>query len=293
MAADLDDGMVAVAFPEFVLESGSLGHAGFKAVYRARDADGATLALKIVREPLNDDETGESSPDLLRFAREIDTLTRVSHPHVISIHHRPSQRRIGPAEHLWYTEEFCERGTLADLLARGEGGEALARQLLEEVLDALDHLSSAHSLVHRDIKPDNIGIGEDGSMILLDFGIAIDLSLDRITSTYSPSPLSLPWAAPEQITGFRSDSIDARTDLFQLGVVAFQVLTGKHPFYEGLTRLPNHPIAAIESFDPSILDQYTADAGLRKVISRCLRVSQNARPRSARAALDLLGGGAR
>ena len=290
MVVDLDDGSVADAFPEYVIQSGKLGNAGFKAVYRANSADGTCLALKIVREPIEGDDSGDGSPDLLRFAREIEAMKSISHPHIISIHDAPSQRQIGATAHWWYTERFCEGGTLADRLAAKAGGGALARQLLGEMLDALDHLSSIHNIVHRDIKPDNIGIGATGEMILLDLGILVDLRLDRITSTLSPSPLSIPWAAPEQITGVRADSIDTRTDLFQLGVVAFQTLTGMHPFYEGLTSVSD-PIGLIDGFDPNVMNGYTDDVGLRKVIARCLRASQNARPRTPRAALDILSGG--
>lgn len=291
MALELDDASVAEAFPEYVIQSGKLGQAGFKTVYRVIRPDSVELALKIVREPIRDDEaTGEGSPDLLRFAREVEAMTAVSHPHIIAIHDPPSQRQIGSTQHWWYTERFCERGTLADLLAAGGGGEKVARRLLEEVLGALDHLSSVHSMVHRDIKPDNIGVGAQGEMILLDLGISIDLRLDRITSTYAPSPLSIPWAAPEQFTGIRADSIDVRTDLFQLGVVAFETLTGTHPFYEGLTSVSD-PVALIESFDPNVMNRHTIDAGLRSVITRCLRVSQNARPRTPHAALRILNGG--
>ena len=290
MAIELDDASVAGAFPEYVIQSGKLGNAGFKDVYRVNGPDGTCLALKIVREPIQSDETGEDSPDLLRFAREIEAMKSVSHPHIISIHDAPGQRQIGPTRHWWYTERFCEGGTLADRLAGQRGGDVLVRQLLEEMLDALDHLSSVHNMVHRDIKPDNIGIGARGEMILLDLGILVDLRLERITSTFSPSPLSLPWAAPEQITGIRADSIDTRTDLFQLGVVAFQTLTGMHPFYEGLTSVSD-PIGLIEAFDPNVMNGYTSDAGLRSLIARCLRTSQNARPRNPRAALSILSGG--
>jgi len=290
MALELDDASVTAAFPEYVIQGGKLGNAGFKAVYRVHTVGGTELALKIVREPIQNDESGEGSPDLLRFAREVEAMTSVSHPHIISINDAPGQRQIGVASHWWYTERFCERGTLADLLAAGGGGETVARQLLEEMLDALDHLSSVHEMVHRDIKPDNIGIGALGEMILLDLGILVDLRLERITNTYAPSPLSIPWAAPEQITAIRANGIDTRTDLFQLGVVAFQTLTGTHPFYEGLTSVSD-PIRLIDAFDPSVMDGYTGDVGVRRLIARCLRTSQNARPRSPRAALAILNGG--
>lgn len=284
--AQLDDTLVMRAFPEFSFQSGPLAPSGYKTVYRVTAADGALLALKVIKDSAKPDGA-EPDPEAQRFAREIEVMASMQHPSIISIHTAPQTRQIGATQHWWYTERYCPGGTLAMRLTNGALGPGDTRRLVQEILSALDYMWTDHQTIHRDIKPDNIGILENGRAVLLDLGIAVDLRLERITSTLAPSPLSMPWAAPEQLTMVRAQ-IDTRTDMFQLGVVAHQALTGEHPFYEGLSYVSD-PIGLMEAFDPARMKSASGDTSLINVISRCLRVSQNARPRNPRAGLKLLG----
>jgi serine/threonine-protein kinase len=195
---------------------------GFGAVYRARAADGTAVAVKALAPAV----AGEPKT-LLRFRQEADILNRLAHPGIVRVlavgeiaPHRP-----------YLAMEWLDHGTLdAEIRRRGRlaGTEALA--VVEELADAL---GAAHALgiVHRDIKGSNVMIVPDGAWFhvkLLDFGIAklTDPGESGITST-GASMGTPQYMAPEQIL---CRPVDERTDVYSLGVLLFQMLTGQLPF---------------------------------------------------------------
>lgn len=290
---ELSDAAVAAAFPEFRLILPAFPASGFKMVYEATRGE-ERVALKILKRPLAENveqtsvDAGAEDADQERFSREILTMQAMNHTSIVKIRDAPQDRVIDGNTHRWYTEEFCANGTLQELLDTRDIGECRARRLLTETLSALDYIWTGHQTVHRDIKPSNIAIDSMGRHVLLDFGIAVDLRMSRVTSTASPSPLTHAWAAPEQL-GFTRANVDCRTDLFQLGIVAHQILTGMHPFYEGLKQFPWNPEDTMRNYDTEMANQATSDPALKNVINRCLQVDMNMRPRSPKYALRLLG----
>jgi formylglycine-generating enzyme required for sulfatase activity/tRNA A-37 threonylcarbamoyl transferase component Bud32 len=201
----------------FVVER-VLGTGGFAAVFRVRDT---VLKRDLAVKVLNPDLLA-SSRTRERFQREAETVAKLSHPNVVQVHF------IGREGDLLYIGMPCiEGGTLADKLARDGAlplGESL--RVLTEVAGALAH-AHKKGIVHRDIKTQNILLDDDGDRCLVtDFGIARAEDASALTSTGvvigTPAYLS-----PEQISG---DKGDHRVDIYALGVLAYEIVTGRLPF---------------------------------------------------------------
>ena len=192
-----------------------IGGGGFGSVYRARDpATRREVALKTC-EALR--------PDLRsRFFREAKLAARLRHPHIVGIIEFHGEEEIP-----FLVQEFVEGEDLSRLISRGQPS-GLGRQLLilEEVADGLDH---AHTLgiVHRDIKPANIRVTPEGHARILDFGIAKSLEPETTMTRPEITLGSVGYMSPEQLEG---RPVDHRTDLFSLGIVAYEMLSGVKPF---------------------------------------------------------------
>jgi serine/threonine protein kinase len=191
---------------------GLLGAGAIGRVYRAFDPVAEReVALKRVREALSSDEKV-----MIRFRREADTVQRLSHPNLVAIHD------VGPD---YMVMELVGGESLDKRLARaGRLSPEEALPLLGQVAEALDHVH-ARGIVHRDVKPSNVLVLRDGSVKLTDFGIA-HLSRARITTTGEliGSPAFM---APEQIA---LGDVEPASDVYALGVLAFQCLTAQRPF---------------------------------------------------------------
>lgn len=204
-----------------------LGAGAFGAVYRAWDEKlGRHVALKLLHNDFNDDPSIRA-----RFEREAKIMATLQHPHIIPIHDFGEQDGT-----LFIVMALFAGGTLqrqmADRAAAGKpftSAETLS--ILEPICSALDR---AHSLgvVHRDLKPGNILFDEAGKLAITDFGIAriFGGSSTRATLTASGQEIGTPlYMAPEQWKGAK-EQIDGRTDLYALGCLAYQLLTGSAPF---------------------------------------------------------------
>lgn len=184
-------------------------------VYKAFDPTlQRTVAVKTVRPDID-------RPEYLdRLMREAQACARLSHPNIVTVYEAGQIDGI-----LYIAMEYLQGENLAQVLERkGLSFEARIR-ILSQVLDALHH---AHLLdvVHRDIKPSNIHIQSDGSVKLLDFGLARMLTADTLTA--SGNVLGTPhYASPEQLKG---EQIDRRTDIYSTGVMAYEMLSGRRPF---------------------------------------------------------------
>ncbi len=201
---------------------GEIGRGGMGVVYRARDERlQRRVAIKVLPP-----EFAFQQDIRERFTREAQTAARLSHPHIVPIH------SVGDGEGLVYFVMGYVDGesVAARIRRRGQLPVDEARRIMMETADAL---SAAHSLsvIHRDIKPDNILLeGTRGRVMVTDFGIAKALSsTSGATLTGIGVAIGTPaFMSPEQAAGERD--IDGRSDLYSLGVVTYQMLTGALPF---------------------------------------------------------------
>ncbi len=201
---------------------GEIGRGGMGVVYRARDERlQRRVAVKVLPPELAFQREIRE-----RFTREAQTAARLSHPHIVPIHD------VGEGNGLvYFVMGLIEGESLAARIRRrGRLPAEEARRIMKETADAL---SAAHavSVIHRDIKPDNILLeGTRGRVIVTDFGIAKALSATGgSTLTSAGMAIGTPsFMSPEQAAGERE--IDGRSDLYSLGIVAYQMLSGELPF---------------------------------------------------------------
>jgi eukaryotic-like serine/threonine-protein kinase len=201
---------------------GEVGRGGMGVVYRARDERlQRRVAIKVLPPELAFQQDIRE-----RFTREAQTAARLSHPHIVPIH------TVGEGQGLVYFVMGYVDGesVAARIRRRGKLPVEEARRIMKEAADAL---SAAHavSIIHRDIKPDNILLeGTRGRVMVTDFGIAKALSgTSGATLTGAGVAIGTPaFMSPEQAAGERE--IDGRSDVYSLGIVTYQMLTGELPF---------------------------------------------------------------
>lgn len=221
MAYTVDASEVAARFPDYQFVS-ALTPSAQKAAFHVRDQDGRDLCLKLISPEYEID----------RVSREIAALQQLTHQNVVALVEYTFSSK--PDEKLHYiVEEFIEGADLAEHLEPGVPWELeRVAHFFAQLCDGLDALREAR-VVHRDLKPHNIRVQLDDTPVLIDFGLARHLSLPDITNTEDGAAIGTPaYFAPEQFTGTKRD-IDHRTDLFALGVLVYQALLGRHPFYTG------------------------------------------------------------
>jgi eukaryotic-like serine/threonine-protein kinase len=202
----------------YVIER-ELGRGGMATVYLARDLKhGRHVALKVLHPEL----AASLGPE--RFQREIKTVACLQHPHILPVHDSGET-----AGQLWFTMPFVEGESLRDRLRREQ--QLPVEVALRIATDAARALQYAHDhgVIHRDIKPENLLLTKDGSTLVADFGIARALSGgdDRLTET-GISVGTPAYMSPEQASGDRT--LDARTDVYALGAVLYEMLAGEPPF---------------------------------------------------------------
>jgi predicted Ser/Thr protein kinase len=214
-ATDLDIVRTALASDYEVLQE--LGKGGMATVYRARERMlDREVAIKVLPFSLAFDDSFVE-----RFMREARTSARLEHPHIIPIH------RVGQAGQVTYFVMQLLRGqSLSDrLLERGTLGADETRRVLIETASALGY-AHQHGVVHRDVKPDNILLDEAGRCVVTDFGIARSGSDPKLTA--AGTSVGTPrYMSPEQA---RAKDVDGRSDIYSLGVVGYECLTGHTPF---------------------------------------------------------------
>jgi non-specific serine/threonine protein kinase/serine/threonine-protein kinase len=196
-----------------------IGCGGMSAVYRARRADGQfeqTVALKILSAHL-------AGPEFLRrFQTERQILATLRHPHIT----RLVDGGVSSAGDPFLITELIEGQAIDRFCDGGRLPVAARLELLLQVCDAVDY-AHRNLIVHRDLKPANILVDAEGSVKLLDFGTAGLLDADRDTTLTRARMLTPRYASPEQIRGERAG---IASDVFSLGVVAYELLTGGWPF---------------------------------------------------------------
>src|SRR4051812_4081046 len=193
-----------------------VGHGGMAVVYKARQETlDRTVAVKVLSEHL-----ATSDEFMQRFTREARTAANMRHPNVITVHDFGQDERGVP----YLVLEFIEGATLADLMDAGLD-DARIPDLLDQVAAGLDY-AHRRGVVHRDVKPGNVLLTEDGRAVLADFGLA--WLLEGAHLTMAGGVIGTPeYMSPEQSSG---DPVDHRTDVYALGVVLFEMLSGERPF---------------------------------------------------------------
>ena len=202
-----------------------LGRGGMGEVYLAEDTTlGRKVALKFLPSEMRNDETARQ-----RFLREARSAAALDHPFICHIH------ETGESEGLAFIAmERVTGQTLQDKLADGPVGVAEALRIGTEVAEALEEAHRS-DIVHRDLKPSNIMLTSGGHVKVMDFGLAKQVAVgeesqaDTLTKLTSEGSTlgTVPYMSPEQLQG---KPVDTRSDLFSLGILLHEILTGSHPF---------------------------------------------------------------
>ena len=256
-----------------------LGGGGMSHVFVAEDA---ALGRRVVVKVLPPDAAAGISTE--RFHREIALAARLQHPHIVPLLSAGEiVRHDAPGVPLpYFTMPLVEGESLRQRLAKG--GElpiAEGLRLLREVASALDY-AHEKGIVHRDIKPDNILLSR-GSAMVTDFGVAKALSASNDPNAPSMTSLGIAlgtpaYMAPEQAAA--SPNVDARADVYALGVTAYELFTGRPPF---LGRSPQATLAAHISEPPEPIGNLRASVptAVASLIMRCLEKNPADRPQTA------------
>ncbi|HLA91645.1 MAG TPA: serine/threonine-protein kinase [Gemmatimonadaceae bacterium] len=223
-----------------------------------------------------------------RFKREISLAARLQHPHIV-----PLLNAGVAGGYLYYTMPWVDGESLRERMARQRLMPALdVARILEEVAGALDYAHS-EGIIHRDIKPENVMFFHERAVVL-DFGIGKALSAsvraeDDVHGRITQSGMSLgtpAYISPEQASG--DPDLDHRTDLYALGVVAYEMLTGHQPF---TGKSPQAVMAAHAKQDPEPIERRRGDVPteLRAIVMRCLAKRPSDRPARAGDIVQAIG----
>ena len=252
-----------------------IGEGGMATVYEGRhQALGRRVAIKVLHPHLS-----SAAKNRERFAREARTIERLEHGAILRIFDYSGAE----AEHSYIVTELIEGETLKELTERlGLLPSELVALLGLEIAGALAYAHDA-GIIHRDIKPENIMVRADGSVKVMDFGIARFLEESAITMTGSliGSPA---YMSPEQVL---ERTPDTRSDLFSLGALLFRLITGQLAFPGSNPSITLKKV--IEGDHPRVLDLApTADAELANLIEQLLSPDPGGRPSHAKEVADRL-----
>lgn len=254
-----------------------LGAGGMGEVYRARDFQLAReVAIKVLPASFSRD-----SDRLRRFEREARAAAALNHPNILAVY------QMGTYEGAPYlVSELLDGGTLREQLMHGP---LPLRKAVDYGIQTGRGLAAAHEkgIVHRDLKPENLFVTKDGRIKILDFGLAkltevraraAEAGASTVTSTEPGVVLgTVGYMSPEQVRG---ETVDHRTDLFALGLVLYEMLTGKRAFLKPTSA---ETMSAILNEDPPVVSQLVPaiSPALQRVVQRCLEKNPGQRFQSA------------
>ena len=244
-----------------------VARSGMASIFRAVDVrDNRVVALKIPHPDM------EADPILFdRFQREAGIGERLKHPNVMHVYSGEKRSRV------YMVMEWCEGRLLRQILSEGRIPHERAIRIAIAVLEALEYIHD-NGVVHRDLKPENIMVDEHDHIKLIDFGIAGDSTARRLTyANFTATLGTADYISPEQVKGKRGDG---RADIYAMGVILYEMLTGKVPFTGSSPievmndRLLNYPTP------PTVVDS-TISPQMQEVLYRALE--RDPRNRYARA----------
>ena len=238
-------------FPGYELQT-LLGRGGMGAVYRARhDRLDRLVAIKILLPDLVQDPAFAE-----RFEREAKALARLDHQGIVGVH---DFGRAGPF--FFLVMDFVDGANLRELLAQGQLSPRDVLAYVPQLCDALQYAHD-HRIVHRDIKPENILVDGEGRVRIADFGLAKLLGQEpsRASLTQSRQAVGTPhYMAPEQVHA--AHQVDHRADLYSLGVVLYEMLTGQLPI--GRFQPPSAKTPGLRGLDPVVMKSLENDPAQR------------------------------
>jgi serine/threonine-protein kinase len=232
-----------------------LGRGSMGTVFRAVASDGRNVALKVMAPELSDD------PDLVeRFRREALSAASIDHPGVTRVYD------FGEEGHrLYMVMELLDGSDLKVLIERGATGPLVSRLAIIEQVSAGMAAVHARGLVHRDLKPGNIHVKQDGQVKIMDFGL---VRTGDSKMTHTGMAMGSPaYMAPEQLRG---DKADARSDIFSLGTVFYELLSGRRAFGG---KVIAQILMAVVGSEPAPLAEVAPDvpAPVAGLVARCLQ----------------------
>jgi serine/threonine protein kinase/tetratricopeptide (TPR) repeat protein len=252
-----------------------IGSGGMGEVYRARDPPlSRDVAVKVLPA-----EFGADPDRVRRFEQEARAAAALNHPNILAVHD------IGTHHGSPYiVSELLDGETLRERVARG----ALpVRKAVEVASQLVRGLAAAHErgIVHRDLKPDNVFVTRDGRVKILDFGLAKPAPVGAAAADVTRAPQTLEgtvlgtigYMAPEQLRG---EPVDARADIFAVGVILHELITGQTPFHRGSAA--DTMSAVLHEEPPDLAGQPGTPAPLARIVRRCLEKDPINRFQSAR-----------
>jgi len=255
-----------------------IGEGGMGEVYKAKDARlGRDVAIKVLPERFADDAEAMG-----RFEREARAVAGLSHPNILALHDAGQHEGVSFA-----VMELLEGETLRDELREGR---LPARKAADYARQIADGLAAAHEkgVVHRDLKPENLFVTHDGRVKILDFGLARLTPFTESTDTHSPTAAvgtepgailgTVGYMSPEQVRG---KAADARSDIFSLGAVLYEMLTGRRAFARETAA---ESMTAVLREEPEEIAESGGriSAALDHIVRRCLEKKPEQRFQSAR-----------
>lgn len=266
----------AALAPSYTLDRELTG-GGMSRVFLATDT---ALGRKVVIKVLPPELAAGVNHD--RFRREIQVAAQLQHPHIVPLLSAGEQESL-----IWYTMPYINGHSLRDAIARGE--KFNVKDVVRLMREVAEGLSYAHGMgvIHRDIKPGNVLL-QGTHALVTDFGVSKAISAAMPTSGYTSAGMAIgtpAYMAPEQIAA--DPAADHRMDLYALGLLAYELLTGKVPFKEAS---PQQTMAAQLTRDPVPVETTRGDVppALAALIKRLLAKDPNDRPESAAAVVHAL-----
>jgi tRNA A-37 threonylcarbamoyl transferase component Bud32 len=243
---------------------------GMGVVYRARQLKlNRVVALKVMRGG-----NMASRARRRRFLQEAEAVAALKHPSIVPVFEIDEA-----AGYPFYTMDFVEGSSLDQYVIQNKPDQKQIAELLRKLADAVSHFH-LHGIIHRDLKPDNILVGSDALPKIIDFGIAKKLGEDKKGQTLEGSVLGTPhYMSPEQAAG-RVSEVDVRTDVYALGTILYELLTGAPPWKD----LPQAAlVVAIQEQDPPAIrsKRPDIDVDLDAIVQKAMAKERERRYQSA------------
>ncbi|MGY8641655.1 MAG: serine/threonine protein kinase [Verrucomicrobiales bacterium] len=261
------------------------GHGGMGSVYRGTQISlERMVAIKILPPGYGDDPAFAA-----RFRREALSMAKLDHPNIVTIHDFGSVQQSETQKLFFIVMEFVAGADLQRLISSGQMGEKAALGIVGQICDALQY-AHTRGFVHRDIKPANIFVSAEGTVKVGDFGLAklCDVSEAEDITVFEQSGLYLGtphYMAPESLKS--TSEVDHRADIYSLGVMFYQMLTGSVP--KGIFKRPSEKVGVDARLDEIVIkamqeepdDRYQQISEIRKDVSEISKATQVPVPKPA------------